>query len=214
MSTRGTPRRPVFWIASRASRRALGGPCPAVQAPLRHSTGKWEVKRGTSWTNCRFLLDRRVAATLRLLHRNSGDHGLTLSAIAVSLSVSTSRLRHLVKLETGVCFSEHLNKARVRAAAGYLFDTSLSVKEVAFLVGYYNIWALERHFKTVFGCTPKVYRAQQRTPETLESPAYPRCEMDRSTERRGASHPSGRYSQQLAQREYSGGLGQRAGGDS
>jgi transcriptional regulator GlxA family with amidase domain len=122
--------------------------------------------------------DRRVAAALRLLHRNLGDHALTLSAIAVSLSVSTSRLRHLVKLETGVCFSEHLNKARVRAAAGYLFDTSLSVKEVAFLVGYYNIWALDRHFKAVFGCTPKVYRAQQRRPKSLKSPAYPRCEMD------------------------------------
>jgi transcriptional regulator GlxA family with amidase domain len=103
--------------------------------------------------------DRRVAAALTLLHRNLGDHQLTLSAIAVSLSVSTSRLRHLLKLETGVCFREHLNKARVRAAAGYLFDTSLSVKEVAFLVGYYNIWALDRHFKAAFGCTPKVYRA-------------------------------------------------------
>jgi two-component system response regulator YesN len=111
--------------------------------------------------------DRRVKVALALLQENFGDHALTLSSIAARVSLSASRLRHLIKLETGVSFSVLLSLARVRAAAGYLRNSSLSVKEVAFRVGYDNLWALDRHFKADLDCTPTEYRTREEAREAV-----------------------------------------------
>ena len=83
----------------------------------------------------------------------------TLAELAAYVNLSTSRLRHLFKEETGVTLSEYVKLLRLRKAAELLATTFLSVKEIMTETGLKNQSHFVRVFKRTYGLTPTRYRA-------------------------------------------------------
>lgn len=83
---------------------------------------------------------------------------LTVSHIADAVGLSTSHLSRLFKSRTGFSPYEFITLRRIDAAKELLLTTTLSVKQIAFRVGYHS----EANFITSFsgktGITPAAFR--------------------------------------------------------
>lgn len=67
-----------------------------------------------------------------------------------------------IKNRTGKTYTEHLQKKRLSQAAFLLKNTSMTVESIAFAVGYENKSYFHRLFSSVYGTSPKKYRAAAR----------------------------------------------------
>jgi transcriptional regulator GlxA family with amidase domain len=103
-------------------------------------------------------MNLKVSKVIALM---SGDahRAHTLAELAAYVNLSTSRLRHLFKEETGVTLSEYVKLLRLRRAAELLATTFLSVKEVMTETGLKSQSHFVRVFKRAYGLTPTRYRA-------------------------------------------------------
>lgn len=80
-------------------------------------------------------MDPRIEVALSLIERGCCGH-LLVKGIAAEVALSRSRLQHLLQSETGTSFRDYLTEARMRTAAALLRRPELSVKEVAYSLGY------------------------------------------------------------------------------
>jgi AraC-like DNA-binding protein len=78
--------------------------------------------------------------------------------LACEFNLSASHLQHLFKAQTGSCLGRSLTEERLRRAAALLLDTNLSVKEVAYIVGYKHPSSFIRAFVRYFAQAPSCYR--------------------------------------------------------
>lgn len=90
--------------------------------------------------------------------RSHMQEKITLELLAEASGLSTSRLAHLFKEETGVSPMEYLRKERVDAAKSLLLDSERKIYEISEILGFTN----ESHFIKIFkeseGITPAEYR--------------------------------------------------------
>ena len=66
----------------------------------------------------------------------------------------------LFKLKTGCCPVDFFNRLRIQKACQRLITTDLSVKEVAFSLGYTDPYYFSRSFKKTMGVSPLGYKEQ------------------------------------------------------
>jgi AraC-like DNA-binding protein len=109
-------------------------------------------------------LPRRTGVALEvqraLIPRVSGGD-TRIFAVARELSLSARTLQRRLA-EEGVSYQELLDLARKEASSRYLTESSLSIGEVAYLVGFSEPAPFHRAFKRWFGVTPERFRNQQR----------------------------------------------------
>ncbi len=110
--------------------------------------------RASSRGPMRTQVENAIAATLP--HGNARADG-----IAKSLGLSQRTLaRHLT--DEGTTFSKLLNGIRRDLAARYLEDDSLSISEIAWLLGYRDIGAFSHAYKQWTGTSPREAAARVR----------------------------------------------------
>jgi AraC-like DNA-binding protein len=85
---------------------------------------------------------------------------LTVAAVARRAGLSAAHFSVLFKATYGVTFSEHLQRARFKAATRLLRSTSLSAAQVAKKSGFASVTHFHRVFKQQTGLTPGAYRAR------------------------------------------------------
>ena len=83
---------------------------------------------------------------------------ITLEKLAEYLNLSARQTARVLNEEYGMNFLELRTQSRLHAAASLLIGTTLSINEVAELVGYDNEIYFGRQFKELYGVTPSVYR--------------------------------------------------------
>jgi AraC family transcriptional regulator len=106
-------------------------------------------------------MDIRVHHVLRFMVQNL-ERKLSLSELASLISLSSSRLRHLFSVETGLSPAQCLSKLRLARARRLLSDSTLSIDQIALEVGWQDRSHFERRFKRVYGMTPARYRYIER----------------------------------------------------
>ena len=99
--------------------------------------------------------ERRVS---RILQRIQALPCCSIHALALEFNLSTSRLQHLFKQQTGACLGHVLSERRLQQATYLLEHTNLRVKEIACTVGYEHTSSFDRAFERRFGHSPLVYR--------------------------------------------------------
>ncbi|WP_336783037.1 AraC family transcriptional regulator [Paenibacillus illinoisensis] len=85
---------------------------------------------------------------------------ISLEYLSEKLNLSTTYLSVYIKEKTGINFSEHLQKTRMRKACELLATTNWTINEISVCVGYQNITSFNRLFKKTTGISPSVYRKQ------------------------------------------------------
>jgi AraC family transcriptional regulator, arabinose operon regulatory protein len=103
--------------------------------------------------------DFRVGQVLQAIESNPNA---TIPTLAGLVNLSSSRLGHLFKAQTGVSLGSFLARRRLEKAAELLRSTDKRVKEITFAVGYRQESSFVRAFAKKFDCSPTDYRNQQR----------------------------------------------------
>ena len=104
-------------------------------------------------------LDLRV---VRIMERVRLDPSQSLPDLAKLVNLSSSRLSHLFKQETGVSLTSYIDEQRMERAIDLLQSTEMRIKEITYLVGFQHEASFDRAFAKKFRCTPTDYRKQKR----------------------------------------------------
>jgi len=101
---------------------------------------------------------RRVAAVIRLINEDpGGEHRLANLARAAGLS--RYHFLRLFRRATGATPRQYLIQARLRRAAERLAASRDPITAVAFDSGFGDLSTFNRHFRAVFGVSPRRFRA-------------------------------------------------------
>lgn len=95
-----------------------------------------------------------VARALASLEQHYSTPNIALGDVAVQLGLSDRYLGTLIRSLTGMGFRDHLRQTRIKHAVVYLTDQRLTLKEVAWKVGYWHVSNFARDFKRETGRTP------------------------------------------------------------
>lgn len=89
------------------------------------------------------------------------SESLTLSSMAVRFNVNASYLSSLFKKDTGLTFTEFVNRKRVERAKHLLESTSHQIQSISVICGIPDTNYFIKIFKKNTGLTPKQYREEQ-----------------------------------------------------
>lgn len=100
-------------------------------------------------------LEGRVRKILRMVESGAT---FTIRDLALEFHLSPSYLQRLFKHQTGVSMGEWISEQRLQKAAHLLANSYLSVKEIAYNVGYEHASSFIRAFERRFAQAPARYR--------------------------------------------------------
>lgn len=99
--------------------------------------------------------DCRLRKVLQMIASNSPQK---IQDLAVECNLSESHLQHLFKESTGLGLGRMLADQRMQRAAKLLEQTNLSIKEIAWTVGYEHTSSFTRAFERYFRESPRCFR--------------------------------------------------------
>ena len=103
--------------------------------------------------------EKEKSAILKLLATRYADSELDLETVVSESGVNRNKVNDILKAEMGCTFTGYLNKLRLTEASRLLMEnTSASIAEIAYSVGYKNSSYFNKLFKEEYQCTPKVFR--------------------------------------------------------
>jgi transcriptional regulator GlxA family with amidase domain len=102
--------------------------------------------------------DCRLRKVLQMIASNSPQK---IQDLAVECNLSESHLQHLFKESTGLGLGRMLADQRMQRAAKLLEQTNLSIKEIAWTVGYEHTSSFTRAFERYFREAPRCFRQRQ-----------------------------------------------------
>lgn len=84
---------------------------------------------------------------------------IDIESTAATLATTRTQINKILKTELGLTFTTYINKLRLTEAARLLTEEpTLSVKQIAFGVGFANVTYFNTLFKKEYGCSPKIFR--------------------------------------------------------
>ena len=102
------------------------------------------------------LPTKQIDCILTFIQDNSSQ--VTLTKLAQKFNHNPAYLSRQIKENTGLGFTELLQKIRVRKAAQYLKNTDMPVHNICSTIGYENRSFFYNLFKKEYGMTPQYYR--------------------------------------------------------
>jgi AraC-like DNA-binding protein len=103
--------------------------------------------------------EKEKSALLKLLATRYADSELDLDTVVSETGVNRNKVNDILKAEMGYTFTGYLNKLRLTEASRLLVEnSSASIAEIAYSVGYKNSSYFNKLFKEEYQCTPKAFR--------------------------------------------------------
>ncbi len=81
-----------------------------------------------------------------------------IEEVAALVNLTKSGFAKFFKAQTGSCYSDYINKLRIRKAIKLLTETDQSIKEIYTNIGFENQAYFNRVFKELTSLSPKAYR--------------------------------------------------------
>lgn len=104
--------------------------------------------------------DKNIEKLLTYIHTHIHED-ISLTSLSDVCHMSPSYISRLFKKELDIGFVEYLNRFRVQRAEQLLKETTLSVEQVGYQVGFTNIRSFLRVFKQYTNISPGQYRTEQ-----------------------------------------------------
>jgi AraC-like DNA-binding protein len=101
------------------------------------------------------LLQARVRKVLEIVR---SGRPCSVHSLAVELNLSESHLQHLFKQQTGLRLGRFLIEQKLQLSAQLLLRSNLSIKQIAYAVGYQHTPSFTRAFEHRFAESPWAYR--------------------------------------------------------
>jgi AraC-like DNA-binding protein len=101
--------------------------------------------------------DSYVAQAVSFMETNY-SRSVTIEEMAHALGLNRKYLTSLFKSATGMPPQQYLCRYRMDKACGLLSETSLSIKEISYSVGYADQLLFSRMFKKAYSMSPSQYR--------------------------------------------------------
>ena len=83
-----------------------------------------------------------------------------LTELAARYNISMGRLSKMIKEHLQVNFSDYIASLRIQRAKELLRDDSMSIQEIAEIVGYNDYFYFTKVFKKIEGISPSKYRKE------------------------------------------------------
>ncbi|MEK9968783.1 MAG: AraC family transcriptional regulator [Ferrovibrio sp.] len=106
------------------------------------------------------LADRDLLRRLRPVMEDRHTERLTLDDLSAPLGLSPFQLIRLFRRATGLTPHAYLTQIRLRSALHHL-RAGLPIAETAVASGFFDQSALNRHFRRIYGITPRQFVAAQ-----------------------------------------------------
>lgn len=147
------------------------------------------IEELSSADGVRKLMDEMFRTYCQLVKRNSTKHfsppvqravvqidadlggDLSLKNLALTQNINASYLSVLFKKETGHTVTDYVNRKRIALAVQLLSSTKLQVQTVAQHCGITDANYFSKLFKKQMGLTPKKFRAQMQTKQSVSKGA-------------------------------------------
>ena len=115
-------------------------------------------------------MDQRGSVVIALIEQDL-HREFSVKQMAHFVNLSSSRLRHLFKTETGLSFVQYLKARRLQKAKELVETTFLSMKQIMNMVGLHDKGHFAKDFKKVYGVAPAQHRTRTLTAKILVSKA-------------------------------------------
>jgi len=96
-----------------------------------------------------------------VIEKKYADASLSVGAVARIIGISAQHVCRVLKRERGLTFADLLRDVRLREARRLLRESSCSMKEIAFCVGFRHPSQFTRAFVSDCGLAPSQYRTQE-----------------------------------------------------
>ncbi|OGV51953.1 MAG: hypothetical protein A2017_04830 [Lentisphaerae bacterium GWF2_44_16] len=113
----------------------------------------------------------KYAKLTEYLHQNCNFH-ITVSDMAKIMNMGTQSFAKKFSADTGIAPGKFFNRILASHAAKLLFNTELSVKEIAEEMGFCNEFYFSRFFKRHFCLSPTGFRKEHMLGQILQSRAF------------------------------------------
>ncbi|MCD7900447.1 MAG: DNA-binding transcriptional regulator [Bacteroides sp.] len=104
--------------------------------------------------------DHHISTVLKYIHQNS-DRKLNVDDIVKIVPLSRRLLETRFRQVTGYSVYSYMLHLRIEKFAEKLIETDDSIIEIALEMGFFDYKNISRQFKTIMGCTPSEFRANQ-----------------------------------------------------
>jgi YesN/AraC family two-component response regulator len=101
--------------------------------------------------------NNKISTAIKYIEKNYSNN-LSLEEVAKYINMNTSYFSNTFKKETGVYFSDFLQKIRVEKSKGLLVQPQHKIYEIAEKVGFMDEKYYFKIFKKLTGITPNQYR--------------------------------------------------------
>ena len=135
-----------------------------VSKTARHLLVDTQGREQKNYRTFRPALGHGDGAIRKLQHfmEQNSDGELTVAALALRCNMSERNLARRFSHATGLSPNAYVQQLRMERARGLLERSRLSVAQTANAVGYSDISAFTKTFRTVTGLTPAAYRQRFR----------------------------------------------------
>ena len=103
-------------------------------------------------------VEDEISQVVRYMEEHFSDPEISMTALADSFDLSTTRFSLSFKEKTGMSPLDYLTLLRVEKAKELLASTDLTIRDISVQVGYYDSGSFIRRFKQVTGETPLQHR--------------------------------------------------------
>lgn len=97
---------------------------------------------------------------LNFIEKNYRNPDISVKSVAEHIKIDRTYLYRLFKNETGTSVIDYINDCRIATAESMLVDKSVSIKDIAYSVGFTDQMYFSKVFKKAKGVSPTEYRNQ------------------------------------------------------
>ena len=99
---------------------------------------------------------------------NNSDSDCNINLLAKRLCMTKSTLYNKLKRQTGLSPVEYVRSVRLHTSVQMMEESDLSIKEIAYAVGFNDPKYFSRCFKRHFGVSPKEYKEISNKPVSYQ----------------------------------------------